>query len=92
MTKKKRKRRSDTLATFERRRDYYNELASDEIAKGELGSRELIDKYLKHAHEAAEAAAPYTHARLRLQMQSGAKSRPPRSFARQRPRRALLIG
>jgi len=52
------------LEVFQRRMEYYDKLAQDEIALGELGSREKIGEYLKLAQEAAEAQAPYRHARL----------------------------
>lgn len=56
--------RESPLEVFQLRQEYYSKLARDEIALGELGSREKIDGYLRLAQEAAEALAPYRHARL----------------------------
>ena len=52
------------LDVLQRGMEYYHKLAQDEMALGELGSREKIGEYLKLAQEAAVAQAPYRHARL----------------------------
>jgi hypothetical protein len=56
--------RESPLDVFQLRQEYYSKLAREEIAKGEYGDREIIDDCLKLAQEAAEALAPYRHAKL----------------------------
>lgn len=60
-----------SLAVFQKRMEHYFALANEEMEKGELGSRELIGEYLKLGQEAAEALAPYRHARLTPKDQQG---------------------
>ena len=56
--------RLSPLEVFQRRMEHYDKLACDEIALGDLGSREKTGEYLKLAQEAGEALAPYRHPRL----------------------------
>ena len=56
--------RLSPLEIFQRRMEYYNSLADDELAKGELASRECVDEYLLMAQDAGVQLAPYRHPRL----------------------------
>ena len=56
--------RESPLEVFQLRQEYYSKIARDEIAKGEYGSRQKIEESLRLAQEAAEALAPYRHAKL----------------------------
>jgi hypothetical protein len=65
MTKKaKRAKKADRLQpadVLQTRMEYYNGLARSEMRKGERGSREKIDEYLKLAQDAAKELGPYRH-------------------------------
>ncbi len=56
--------RQSPLEVFQLRMEFYAQLATEEIKKGELGSSVLIGEYLKLAQEAGEALAPYRHPKL----------------------------
>ena len=56
--------RLSPLEIFQRRMEYYNSLADDELGKGELASRERIGEFLTAAQSAAVELAPYRHPRL----------------------------
>ena len=56
--------RLSPLEIFQRRMEYYNSLADNELAKGELASRERIGEFLTAAQSAAVELAPYRHPRL----------------------------
>ena len=71
--KKKRLQPSDVLRT---RMEYYNELARSEMKKGERGSREKIDEYLKQAQDAAKELAPYLHGKA----QAGESDEPKKRY------------
>jgi hypothetical protein len=62
-TAKKRPQRLEPADVLQTRMEYYNGLARAEIKKGELGSREKIDEYLKLAQDAAKELGPYRHGR-----------------------------
>jgi hypothetical protein len=56
--------RLSPLEAFQTRLEYYDTLARQEIALGDLADGEKVDQYLRLAQEAGEALAPYRHPRL----------------------------
>jgi hypothetical protein len=56
--------RLSPLEVFQRRLEYYDTLARQEISLGDLADGEKVDQYLRLAQEAGEALAPYRHPRL----------------------------
>jgi len=73
---KKRSQRLEPADVLQTRMEYYNGLARAEIKKGELGSREKIDEYLKLAQDAAKEWGPYRHGRA----QAGEDDQPKKHY------------
>lgn len=56
--------RLSPLEVIQRRMEYFDQLACDEMALGEEASRECVNEYLAKAQDAAVQLAPYRHPRL----------------------------
>jgi hypothetical protein len=74
--KKRTKLRLEPADVLQTRMEYYNGLARAEMKKGERGSREKIDEYLKLAQDAAKELAPYLHGKA----QAGEGDGPKKSY------------
>lgn len=62
-TKTKRVKRLEPADVLQARMEHYYGLARAEMKKGERGSREMTNEYLKLAQDAAKELGPYRHGR-----------------------------